>query len=510
MSLNVDALCAALDNRLDHRLMFEGKVVRGLHRRESVCRQLYDRWLSMGGKHSTYDLFKKSLRFRVNNGWVMASVKYDPTPVIAAGVAGLGLTAAGLGAYQYLKKPKPLISNLPNTNANLKPIVWTPGPEDKWRDASGDLRPGVFRNMGNSCYFHSAMLMLFQMRDWFRATVRSTIEDEVKHGSEEEMLKNLEELLSSMETNALLGTELIGPVYKNVQGILFPNEPPNRQQDANEFFMRLFGTMQRLGLSMDGIGFKSVSTLFDPAPDTTQQIRSLEIGGLPIEEKLVDKFFNEWLGFDKESPEYKLTNWTLENEQFVARTQKDKKSPGYQDEVSVGNDYNFNPQDIVTTTSSRTNETQPMYVLNVYLPPTEHDICKIVERTNSGQDTPGNLRIPGDLFNSKTKIHEKYEFEERDYYLVLMKYYPGKTASKFTYCDMITLGAHQYSLDCIIFRMGGTGSCGHFTAALNINSQWVYYDDSPPKRKLTTLDELSDVRWAVPFMLLFNKSPPIE
>lgn len=502
MSLNVDALCAALDNRLDHRLMFEGKVVRGLHRRESVCRQLYDRWLSMGGKHATYDLFKKSLRFRVNNGWVMASVKYDPTPVIAAGVAGLGLTAAGLGAYQYLKKPKPLISNLPNKNA--KPPR-TPSPSDPRLDAPDDWRPGVFKHINSSCYFHAAMLMLFQMKDWYHSAVEKTISaDELS--DEANLLKKLDELLTDMEQYSLLSTQLTTPAYDTVQRILFPAERRNRQQDA-DIFSALYAIMEPLGIDLKSVTLDRRVKTFEPAVDN-EQIKELRFEEQNVGQALVDEFEKKWKTL--QGQDRLLENWTMVDGKIVSRTNKRNGTDGFQREISIGGDDNFSPDDVKVDQSTDPEERrEPLFPLIVTLLPENGEVCKLVEATfNNGRFVAANKRLDGNLFNSKTKRHESFVYTDLSYCVVLMQLRPNAVPKKFEYCPEISLQGHAYMLTCIIFRVGCGIDSGHYTAGLKIGDAWVYYDDIPPKRKMTTLEALSK---AVPFMLLFKKaSQPLE
>jgi ubiquitin C-terminal hydrolase len=91
--------------------------------------------------------------------------------------------------------------------------------------------------------------------------------------------------------------------------------------------------------------------------------------------------------------------------------------------------------------------------------------------------------------------------------IVSMWFNPNKVADKFEYCNAISLAydgrLFQYDLQCVVFRFGCTADSGHYTAALKVGRRWVYYDDSPPSRKLATIDKLSDIS-GVPFMLLFK------
>lgn len=103
--MDLEEFCIQAAGRVKGRLTFQGQVVR-LDPQMSVCRQLHHRWLSATGREVSYEEFKRSLRFRMQNGEVAVRMAYDPTKLLVAGLAGVGATAAAFGGYQWWKARK--------------------------------------------------------------------------------------------------------------------------------------------------------------------------------------------------------------------------------------------------------------------------------------------------------------------------------------------------------------------------------------------------------------------
>ena len=345
------------------------------------------------------------------------------------------------------------------------------------------------------------------MKDWYHSAVQKTISAE---GLNEyaNLLKTLDELLTDMEKYPLLSTQLTTPAYDAVQRILFANERRNRQQDAN-IFSALYTIMTTLGIDLTCVTLDSRVKTYKPAADN-EQIKELWFEEQKVDQTLVEEFETKWKA--SKDQEQLLENWTIVNGEIVPRTNKKNGTLGFQREISTGGDLNFNPDDVKVDRSTEPEErSESLFPLIVTLLPGNGRVCELVEATfNTGQYVAANTRLDGNLFNSKTKRHESFIYTDLSYCVVLMKYRPEVVPKKFEYCLEISLQGHAYMLTCIIFRVGCVINSGHYTAALKVGAAWVYYDDIPPKRKLTTLDELSGLR-AVPFMLLFKKvSPPIE
>ena len=377
---------------------------------------------------------------------------------------------------------------------------WREGPQAQWKSADDGVRPGVFENMGNSCYFHSAMLMLYQMKEWYSDQVESAKGDGL------EMLTTLDELLESMEQESRVSTELTTHAYNLAQSVLFPLDL-NRQQDANEFFVGLLNTMGDHECDLRAITFGARADTFDPDPDHLQEIPFLVHNAQFVPLDLVQAFRTRWNALERKDQD--LEGWTLVEQdgtpQIVRRTVRDRRRQDYQPPLQRASLEDPDPTGIQTTDVFRTQDSSET-ILRVYLPPRRGDVCKLIESTfNNGQDVATGARYG--LFNVKTIRHYMYTSLPAKFLIVSMWFNPNKVADKFEYCNAISLAydgrLFQYDLQCVVFRFGCTADSGHYTAALKVGRRWVYYDDSPPSRKLATIDKLSDIS-GVPFMLLFK------
>lgn len=381
--------------------------------------------------------------------------------------------------------------------------LWRVGPQAGWDDADEDVRPGGFENMGNSCYFHSAMLMLYQMKDWYSEQVKSSID-----GYGRDMLLSLDALLVEMGEDPQLSILLTTPPYNLVQDVLFPRDR-NRQQDANEFFTGLFQIMLLNKCNLASITFGAISQTFDPDPKSLQEIPYLVHNAQFVPSNVVEEFRTRWNKLEKKDQDFE--NWTLGerdgNPEIVRRTNRDPNSAFYQPPIQRASLADPDPTGIDIKNTSRS-QTVDETILRVYLPPGDSDVCTLIESAfNEGQDVAVGAKHG--FFNAKTIVDYTYTFLPAKFLIVSMLFVPNKMSRFFVYCDTISLQfdgiSYPYDLQCVIFRFGCTADSGHFTAALKVGDQWVYYDDSPPSRKLTTLEELSEIS-GVPFMLLFKSA----
>ena len=103
--MDLEEFCVQAAGKVKGRVTFQGHPVR-LDPKLSVCRQLHHRWLSATGREVSYEDFKRSLRFRMQNGEVAVRMAYDPTKLLVAGLAGVGATVSAVGAYQWWKSRK--------------------------------------------------------------------------------------------------------------------------------------------------------------------------------------------------------------------------------------------------------------------------------------------------------------------------------------------------------------------------------------------------------------------
>lgn len=123
---NVEAFCAQQGNALRKPLKFEGQMVRNLDPDESVCRQLHEMWMRSGGRQMMYAEFKKRLRFKSTDDLVSVWLSWGSTPVLVAGLSGLGavgITTAVVHSYKAWQKSK-ANSYVPNVPVCNKPETW--------------------------------------------------------------------------------------------------------------------------------------------------------------------------------------------------------------------------------------------------------------------------------------------------------------------------------------------------------------------------------------------------
>ncbi len=442
--MTVDDMCRRLNNRLGAPLVFEGRLVKDLIADQSVCRQLFERY----AKDVSYEGFKDVLRFHMQNGMVVASLA---------------------------SKPAPNNSLMPN-----KPL----------------LRPAVFKNVNNSCYFHSAMLMLYQMRGWYRT----------RRCLPNRLLYALDDLLQLMEAKDHISASELQDAYSLVQKEVFPGQV-NRQQDANEFFMSLFKVMVSAKCDMEPLSFVTIAKTFEPADSPDMVIQSLVFKAKPLDANLVEEFTFRWVGLPPDKR--KLSEWTVVDGDIVERDahKRNGKKSNYQPEISRADANRFGQLDFDTQepTVRQTTE-QTSQILNLVLPADRSDVCQLVaDVLAKGQVTVSQVQPknqPQALFNLKTKAEETYA-RVAQFLMVLMVYDPRTVIAgrQFTCTDSILVGADRYALTCVIYRSGDNAG-GHYTAAVRTDGRWMYYDDVSETR----VPVPSLVGSRVPFMLLFQKN----
>jgi hypothetical protein len=168
--------------------------------------------------------------------------------------------------------------------------------------------------------------------------------------------------------------------------------------------------------------------------------------------------------------------------------------------------------DIMEKLAGETREHKPQIsnILMVILRPDVQEICEHVASTfNSSQKSVVGLQPIGEvdaLFNVKVLNVTTYIPKPQNlYYLVHLNYDPQKLSGvTFQYSDAaVQMQGVDYHLTCVIFRSGCGRDSGHYTAALKIGVDWIYYNDYPVRR--TNINgNLSSVP-GTPFMMLFKR-----
>lgn len=478
MSLTVNQTCERLNNRLDTPLLFEGRRVK-LRPNDSVCRQLYQLWRRRSHQVLDYGSFKQSLRFQLARDVTRVTMARDLSPWVAG-----GLTAAGLGAASlwYLKSrnEKTPTGNTPTQKRKIVIPDYAYDTLECGEVKLGVTMPAVFANGDNSCYFHSAMLMLYQMKDWFLDTKPQPDSTEVQNAAP--LLNDLKHLIRLMSTHDTLPFRCFRPLYERAQSILFPTEK-RCQEDADEFLGKVFDRVK----DRSEVDVKRV----------THQWASKEL--LPL------------ISQQKEVPE----QVTLD---FIRRNVRNQKG-----EI-IFDDYTYDGKEIVKEPRKK------LFFIDVEKIPEVAMVKHELTQSNSIRESVSLLPIlPGpDFFaNIRSELDTVHEFYTRcknpDYYpdlmvrcLATMTYEPlskyfivrvqydkrsPNIRPELTQTD-IDLQGRTYTLIGVTFRGGATAGSGHYTAAIKIGEQWLYYDDLGPKRyKIESLSAIN--LW--PQTLLFRR-----
>jgi hypothetical protein len=152
---NVEAFCAQQGNVLSKPLKFEGRLVK-LDPSDNVCRQLHEKWMRSGGRQMMYAEFKKRLRFKSTDDVVSVWLSWDSTPVLVAGLSGLG--AAGIttaAVYRYKAWQK--------ANANKPSAVVECTGYETWDDVPFDLQAPAFEYSIDLKNVPAHLLMVYRM-----------------------------------------------------------------------------------------------------------------------------------------------------------------------------------------------------------------------------------------------------------------------------------------------------------------------------------------------------------
>ena len=523
--MNVEQVCRLLDNRMYHLLMFEGRPVK-LRSDASACRQLYTKWQG----DTDYETFKQQLRFHFESGWLMVNVQKDYTPLVAglATAAGLG---AGYGLYRLHKNRKTgtpvkreavqaasakksiaervraggenfpelatveqLVESqqedvIPQTVARAESVVCPISAQ--WSDAKPGTRPALFEHNVNSCYFHASMLMLYQMKDWIDSNITE------KGG----LLGSIKTVLDIMSKKDRIPISEFEESYKLVQHALDGNGIPNQQQDANEFIVYLISQIA----DKTPIQFETQSSLNYPPQGEAIEIKKLVCDGIPISVHNVAKFAEYW---GKLSGQQKnLSLYTQESGVIVPKdeTWKGKRActltrggPSFDDVVDFKVEQKIHSFDHAEDT-----------ILKVVVRPgveNSINVCTLIENEFNGEQVHvvgRNLGPERPLFDVKVKQTTTFS-DPNQFCIVHLKYRPNDISGKsFQYCNQVELQNVKYDLTCVIFRSGCGVNSGHYTAALKIEADWIFYNDLANARKIIN-GNLSSVP-GTPFMMLFKR-----
>jgi hypothetical protein len=345
------------------------------------------------------------------------------------------------------------------------------------------------------------------MSSWFRPLVASL----AGNNDSQLLLKDIDALLGMMNSGPVTNIRFLQNVYAKVQSAMFPKGHRNQQQDANEFFLRLFEVMTTVGLSVSDLNFTITTVTCDPLCSDENQIKGLSFNGHELSDPMHVMMESVW----NSDRNRKIGDWTIDDEGNIRERDtgdaRNSQSNKYQHPITrgkTGDDLGFRTS--ATTTQKREVNT----IFNLKNLDTV-DICKAIESNfNNVTWTTTEAQCFDEqgregLYNYRTKqnVENTFNGAAHDYFVVLHSYDPSNFQQRyFEYLDQIQFGPDPYRLTCVVFRSGCSRGSGHYTAALLIDKRWVYYDDVPSLERVHVKDNnLSNITNFTPFMLLFKK-----
>lgn len=473
MTLTVNQACERLNNRLDTPLLFEGRRVK-LGSRDSVCRQLYQLWRRRSHQVLDYSSFKRLLRFQLARDVTRVTMARDLRPWVAGGLTAAGLSAASLW---YLNSRSEATENQTSTaglgNIGTKRIQTLANLEADYpyeelqcgaetnKNMDGSDIPAVFKHWNNSCYFHSAMLMLYQMKDWFLETEPAL--DSSEYANAAPVLADLKFLIERMSKQDEIPVECFRTIYTRANKFLFPTNSRGCQEDTDSFLNAVFNRVK----DPSGVAFQ-VNTQYY----TSKEHIPLYYGGVEVPKEVIEPFTK--IAERNEKGEIKFDEYTYDGHAIVKN--KGIKKWVFMLPENIGQQ--SIPDDELTSSKSKTSHWTRLQV-------------------QPGLDLFENIRLELD---SEQKCYTRCTNPENpdlrvrcletttykalsNYFIVHLRYVREFQNYKSTLSETdIDLQGHAYTLIGVTFRNGDTPGSGHYTASIKIGDQWWYYDDLGPQR----------------------------
>lgn len=492
MSLTVNQTCERLNNRLDTPLLFEGRRVK-LRPNDSVCRQLYQLWRRRSHQVRDYPSFKQSLRFQLARDVTRVTMARDLRPWVAG-----GLTAAGLGAasawYLTSRDTPTMKSTATGGRGNAGTTRNQPQqPQQKFeaypyddlkcgpeRNENDSGKPAVFQHWNNSCYFHSAMLILYQMKDWFLETQPNA--DSSEYVNAAPLLADLKFLITRMSKQDVIPVKCFSTIYTRAHQIVFPTHSKGCQEDTDSF---LNGVFNRVADISEIVVAKNTWEC------VSKELIPLYYDGQKVPEAVTLPFSQTADRNDK--GEIIFGNYSYEGTEIVKKK---------------GKRWEFMKTDLISQEAIPDNEltlsaftAEPWTRLKVL--PGEDFFYNIQVRLESEKVWYTRCENPDYYPGLMVRCRRTRKFEPSKYLIVHVHYGLPKDFKTTLKETNIKLKGRAYTLIGATFRDGSTGgSGGHYTAAIAIEDQWWYYDDLGPTRY--NIESLSQITlW--PQTLLFRR-----
>jgi hypothetical protein len=429
-----------------------------------------------------YESFKEALRFRLTRDLTEVTMARDLTPWIAGGLATAGLSAAVI-TYLKSKKSSPQVrhEDIEVDEAIARSDVHK---THQW--------PALFRNAGNSCYFHAAMQMIYQMKDWFMQTQPAANNVDPSRfkpkyegqkdplafmGHTTEILDELKGLITKMERYEMLERQDFEVTYKTVTKLFLPNNPSGQQEDSNDFLVKLFQCIK----DVSAISIRRHTTKL-----ISKNILPWTCGDQVIPRHVMEQFYST-------HPSKSISNYTFDSSQNEIRLKADGEcsleTPAIVEQDIDGQDVDRQEIDEEPANILKVHPQKQLcyFVETLFLPHTEFITCI---------NKPIHERMP--VACSKIVLQTP-----STYLIVHVTFDPDRCISNFRvdWCVDITIHERAYDLICVIYKTGCRDG-GHYTASLKIDSEWKFYDDTA--RNVQVIGGPGD-KEGLPLMLLFKR-----
>jgi hypothetical protein len=430
-----------------------------------------------------YESFKEALRFRLSHDLTDVRMARDFTPWIAGGLATAGLSAAAI-TYLKSKKSSPIFRHEDN-EVKSREVSRPAAPKThQW--------PALFRNAGNSCYFHAAMQMIYQMKDWFMHTQPAANNVDARQfkpkyegqkdplafmGHTTEILDELKGLITKMELFERLERQDFEVTYHNVTKLFLPNDPSGQQEDSNDFLVKVFQCIE----DVSAIWIRRHATKL-----ISKNLLPWTCGDRQIPTHVIEEFY-------RTNPSESISNYTFDSSQIEIRLKADGecslKTPAIVEQDIDGQD--VDRQEI---------DEKPAIILNVH---PQKQLCNFVE-TFFWPHTEFITCINNPIHERMPVACNKIVSQTASTYLIVhVTFDPQQCKSNFPvdWCVDITIHDRPYDLICVIYKTGCRDG-GHYTASLKIDGEWKLYDDTA--RNVRSIGGPGDTK-GLPLMLLFKR-----
>jgi hypothetical protein len=368
--------------------------------------------------------------------------------------------------------------------------------EDAGPAADGRRPPAAIAQMGNSCYFHSTLLLLYNMKD---AVDKFKVD---KNNSQ--LFTKLRKALQMMSERVVIkdDTELKN-LYKLVQRRIF-NER-GAQQDAPGMLSGLFELVKNDQQLVEN--FQSETTFQFSNVEIKALACSIDGEVLLITGKPLDDFERKWSLWRKDEKKNAkslvLANWAFDKKNQII-VKKPKKPKELDREQYCGLERAAVSQ--VVQTDYEKVDTRKFEVigpiLKIPLPTSGKGTrkpCAIVQKylSKPQQSVVARARHDLDLFNFQCLQTTAIIPPTAKYFIVQLTFRVTRDMKvRFEYEDAVP----GYELICVVHKTGGAYG-GHYRTSLKFHGRWHAYDDFPLTRKHIQHPSAS----APPYLLLFRR-----